>query len=118
MQHVYGPTGIFGNECADHAAALGSFGLISSRNAATRWVHVSLTHLPVVVASIALLLFCVGSQLFIVLTGVTLWFVTNPLTIFKVHNLECVTGWATIDFLQRRGTIATTFSQQPGRVVW
>ena len=28
-----------GNECADHAAALGSLGLISSHNVATRWVR-------------------------------------------------------------------------------
>ena len=37
MQHVYGHTGNLGNECVDHAAALGSLGLISSH------------HLPVVV---------------------------------------------------------------------
>ena len=28
-----------------------------------------------------------------VLAGVTLWSVTNPLTIFKMCILECVTGW-------------------------
>ena len=39
MQHVYGHTGNLGNECADHAAALGSLGLISSHNIATRWVR-------------------------------------------------------------------------------
>ena len=39
MQHVNGHTGNLGNECADHAAAHGSFGLASSRNLATRWVH-------------------------------------------------------------------------------
>ena len=38
MQH-YGHTGNLGNECADHAAALGSLGLISSHNVATRWVR-------------------------------------------------------------------------------
>ena len=38
-QHVYGHSGNFGNECADHAAALGTFGLISSHNVATRWIH-------------------------------------------------------------------------------
>ena len=27
MQHVYGHNGNLGNECADHAAALGTFGL-------------------------------------------------------------------------------------------
>ena len=37
MQHVYGHTGNLGNECADHAAALGSFGLLSSHKNATRW---------------------------------------------------------------------------------
>ena len=41
MQHVHGHGGNLGNECADHAAALGSFGLISSHNIATRWVHQS-----------------------------------------------------------------------------
>ena len=35
MQHVFGHSGNFGNECADHAAALGTFGLISSHNIAT-----------------------------------------------------------------------------------
>ena len=39
MQHVYGHTGNLGNECADHAAVLGSLGLISSYNLATRWVR-------------------------------------------------------------------------------
>ena len=39
MQHVYGHTGNLGNECADHAAALGSLGLISNHNVATRWVR-------------------------------------------------------------------------------
>ena len=37
MQHVYGHIGNLGNECADHAAALVSLGLISSHNVATRW---------------------------------------------------------------------------------
>ena len=39
MLHVFGHSGNLGNECADHAAALGTFGLISSHNVATRWVH-------------------------------------------------------------------------------
>ena len=39
MQHVYGHGGNLGNECADHAAALGTFGLISSHNVATRWIR-------------------------------------------------------------------------------
>ena len=37
MQHVYGHAGNLGNECADHAAALGSLGFISSHNDAARW---------------------------------------------------------------------------------
>ena len=40
MQHVYVHGGNLGNECADHAAAaLGTFGLTSSHNVATRWIH-------------------------------------------------------------------------------
>ena len=39
MQHVYGHNGNLGNECADHAAALGIFGHTSSHNVATRWIH-------------------------------------------------------------------------------
>ena len=39
MQHVYGHGGNLGNECADHAAALGTFGLTSGHNVATRWIH-------------------------------------------------------------------------------
>ena len=39
MQHVYGHTGNMGNECGDHAAALGTFGLVSNHNLAARWVH-------------------------------------------------------------------------------
>ena len=38
MQHVHRHAGNFGNECADHAAALVSLGLVSSHNLATRWV--------------------------------------------------------------------------------
>ena len=38
MQHVCGHSGNLGNECADHAAALGTFGLISSHTVATRWI--------------------------------------------------------------------------------
>ena len=41
MQHVYGHDGNLGNECADHAAALGTFGLTSSHKVATRWVHLN-----------------------------------------------------------------------------
>ena len=39
MQHVYGHSGNLGNECAVHAAALGTFGLISNHNVATRWTR-------------------------------------------------------------------------------
>ena len=39
MQHVYGLTKNLGNECADHAAALGTFGLVSNQYLATRWVR-------------------------------------------------------------------------------
>ena len=39
MQHVYGHTGNLGNECADHAPALGVLGLVSNHNLATRWVR-------------------------------------------------------------------------------
>ena len=39
MQHVYGHGGNLGNECAEHAAALGTFGLISCHNVATRWIR-------------------------------------------------------------------------------
>ena len=39
MQHVYGHGGNPCNECADHDAALGTVGLTSSHNVATRWIH-------------------------------------------------------------------------------
>ena len=39
IQHVYGHGGNLGNECTDHAAALGTFGLISGHNVATRWIR-------------------------------------------------------------------------------
>ena len=39
MQHVYGHTGNLGNECAGDAAALGTLGLVSNHNLATRWVR-------------------------------------------------------------------------------
>ena len=39
MQHVYGHSGNLGNECADHAAALGTFGLTSGHIVAPRWTH-------------------------------------------------------------------------------
>ena len=39
MQHVYGHAENLGNECADHAAALGAFGLVSNHNLSTRWAR-------------------------------------------------------------------------------
>ena len=39
MQHVYGHGGNLGDECAANAAALGTFGLTSSHNVATCWIH-------------------------------------------------------------------------------
>ena len=39
VQPAYGHSGNLGNECADHAAALGSLGLVSNHNLATRWVR-------------------------------------------------------------------------------
>ena len=39
MQHVYSHAENLGNECADHAAALGAFGLVSNHNLSTRWAR-------------------------------------------------------------------------------
>ena len=39
MQHVYSHAENLGNECADHAAALGAFGLVSNRNFSMRWAR-------------------------------------------------------------------------------
>ena len=39
MQPMYGHTGNLGNECADHAAALGTLGLVSSHNLSARWAR-------------------------------------------------------------------------------
>ena len=39
MQQVYGHTGNLGNECADHADAIGTLGLVSNQNLAARWVR-------------------------------------------------------------------------------
>ena len=41
MQHVYSYAENLGNECADHAAALGAFALVSNHNFSTRWVRQS-----------------------------------------------------------------------------
>ena len=39
IQHVFGHGGNLGNECADHATALGTLGLISSHNVVTRCIR-------------------------------------------------------------------------------
>ena len=39
MQHAFGHCGNLGNECGDHAAALDTYGLISSHNVTSRWVR-------------------------------------------------------------------------------
>ena len=39
MQLVYGHSGNLGNECADHATALGTSGFTSSHNVTTRCIH-------------------------------------------------------------------------------
>ena len=39
MQHVHGHAENLGNECADHAAALGAFGFVSKHNLSTRWAR-------------------------------------------------------------------------------
>ena len=39
MQHVYGHSGYLGNDCADHAAVLGTLGFASSHNVTIRWIH-------------------------------------------------------------------------------
>ena len=46
MQHVCGQTGNLGNECADHAAALGTLGLVSSHNLSARWARHSFDTAP------------------------------------------------------------------------
>ena len=51
MQHVYGHTGNLGDECADHAAALGTFGLVSNHT----YLHVGfvITLIPLLVLVLA-----------------------------------------------------------------
>ena len=39
MKHIYSHAENLGNECADHAAALGAFGLVSKHNLSTRLVR-------------------------------------------------------------------------------
>ena len=39
MQHVYSHPENLGNECADHAAALGALCLVSNHNLSTRWAR-------------------------------------------------------------------------------
>ena len=51
MQHVFGHVGNLGNECADHAAALSTFGLISSHNALHAGFVVTLTLLSVLMGA-------------------------------------------------------------------
>ena len=41
MQHVYSHAQNLGNDCADHAATLATFGLASNQNISTRWAHPS-----------------------------------------------------------------------------
>ena len=41
MQHICSHEQNPGNECADHAAALGTIGLVSNQNMRTRWMHAS-----------------------------------------------------------------------------
>ena len=41
MQHIYSHAQNPRNECADHAAALGAFGLVSNQNIRARWMHSS-----------------------------------------------------------------------------
>ena len=41
VQRIYSHAQNLGNECADHAAALGIFGLVSNHNVCTRWTHPS-----------------------------------------------------------------------------
>ena len=42
MQHVNSHAENLGNECADHAAALGAFGLVSNHNHSMRWARQSI----------------------------------------------------------------------------
>ena len=41
VQHIYSHAQNLWNECADHAASLGTFGLVSYQNIRTRWTHLS-----------------------------------------------------------------------------
>ena len=38
-QHIHGHAQFLGNECAGHAAARCTIGLVSNRNISTRWTH-------------------------------------------------------------------------------
>ena len=42
MQHVYSHAKNLGNECAEHAAAMGVYGLVRNHNFSTRWTRQSL----------------------------------------------------------------------------
>ena len=39
MQHIYSRAQNLGNECAEHAAALGAFGLVSNQDMSARWAR-------------------------------------------------------------------------------
>ena len=52
MQHVCGHTGNLGNECADHAAALGTLGLVSNHDLALH-VGFAITLIPLLVVVLA-----------------------------------------------------------------
>ena len=41
MQHMFSHGQNVGNECADHAAALGALGFTSNHNISARWNHTS-----------------------------------------------------------------------------
>ena len=41
MQHTWGHAQNLGNECADHAAALAAYGLISNQTIHTHWIRSS-----------------------------------------------------------------------------
>ena len=71
MQHVYGHGGNLSNECADHAAALGRFGLTSSHIGApagliitlTQHIRTDVTSLPKIGVSVV---FTIGFNVFLV----------------------------------------------------
>ena len=81
MQHVYGHSGNLGNECADHAAALGSLALFPVATSPLAGFVIILTPLLVVVtvtASVKSAVFLIG--FFVTLTHALLhlWFCSQP----------------------------------------